>query len=67
MQHIALRTNDIIKSVENLRARGLEFIKTPSSYYINLKEQLKTSKVKINEDLDIVIFVLKKKLVPLKI
>ena len=54
MQHIALRTHDIIKSVTNLKARGLEFIKSPNSYYVNLKEQLKTSKVKIEEDIDIV-------------
>jgi len=53
VQHIALRSNDIIKSVENLKARGLEFIKSPSSYYVSLKEKLKNSKVKIAEDLEI--------------
>jgi 4-hydroxyphenylpyruvate dioxygenase len=26
VQHIALRTNDVIKSVSNLRARGVQFL-----------------------------------------
>jgi len=52
VQHIALNTNDVIKSVEALRARGLEFIKAPVAYYKNLREQLKKSKVQIKEDLD---------------
>ena len=54
MQHVALRTNDIIKSIGNLRARGMEFLKAPSSYYQRLREQLKLSKVKIIEDLDVI-------------
>ena len=57
VQHIALRTNDIIKSITNLRARGLEFLKVPSSYYETLKENLKTSKVQVTEDFDVVIAV----------
>lgn len=55
VQHIALRSNDIIKSVGNLRARGLEFMKAPNSYYDQLRENLKKSKVVINEDLSVVI------------
>jgi 4-hydroxyphenylpyruvate dioxygenase len=55
VQHIALRTNDVIKSVSNLKARGVEFLKAPASYYEHLKENLKSSKVKITEDLDTVI------------
>lgn len=51
VQHIALRTNDIIKSIELLRSRGLEFLKAPAAYYTSLKEKLKGSKVKINEDM----------------
>jgi 4-hydroxyphenylpyruvate dioxygenase len=54
VQHIALRSEDIINSVENLRKRGVEFLKAPDSYYVNLKEQLKKSKVKVTEDMDIV-------------
>ncbi|CAF0885961.1 unnamed protein product [Brachionus calyciflorus] len=52
VQHIALRSNDILRSIERLRARGLEFLKAPSAYYTHLKEKLKGSKVKIIEDLD---------------
>ncbi len=33
IQHIALSTNDIYKTVEALRARGVQFMDTPDSYY----------------------------------
>ncbi|MGI5225944.1 4-hydroxyphenylpyruvate dioxygenase [Actinoallomurus sp. CA-142502] len=33
MQHIALATNDILYSVDAMRAAGLEFLTTPDSYY----------------------------------
>lgn len=55
VQHIALRSNDIIQSIEDLRARGVEFLKAPASYYTTLKQNLKLSKVTIHEDLDLVI------------
>jgi 4-hydroxyphenylpyruvate dioxygenase len=32
-QHIALATNDIISTVDELRARGIEFLAAPDSYY----------------------------------
>jgi 4-hydroxyphenylpyruvate dioxygenase len=32
-QHIALATNDILTSVDTLRANGIEFLDTPDSYY----------------------------------
>jgi 4-hydroxyphenylpyruvate dioxygenase len=32
-QHLALATNDIIACVDGLRARGVEFLDTPDSYY----------------------------------
>jgi 4-hydroxyphenylpyruvate dioxygenase len=51
IQHIALRTEDIITSVTNLRKRGLEFLTVPSTYYEQLKDKLKSSRVKIAEDL----------------
>lgn len=53
VQHIALRTENIIESVSQLRARGVEFLKCPDSYYVNLKENLKKSQVKVVEDLDV--------------
>ena len=54
MQHIALRTEDIIKSVSNLAARGQQFLTIPKNYYTLLRENLKHSKVNIAEDMDIV-------------
>jgi 4-hydroxyphenylpyruvate dioxygenase len=32
-QHIALATDDILATVDRLRARGVEFLATPASYY----------------------------------
>lgn len=40
VQHIALRTKDIITSVTNLRARGVEFISVPPTYYATMRERL---------------------------
>jgi len=53
VQHIALNTDDIITTVTNLKARGMGFLTVPESYYTQLREQLKSSKVKIVEDLAI--------------
>ncbi|KAI8926334.1 Glyoxalase/Bleomycin resistance protein/Dihydroxybiphenyl dioxygenase [Entophlyctis helioformis] len=52
VQHIALRTEDILKSVSNLRARGVEFLSIPKAYYDNLRIRLASSKVKVTEDMD---------------
>lgn len=35
-QHVALATNDIVKTVTELRNRGVEFLQVPSSYYADL-------------------------------
>ena len=35
-QHVALATNDIVKTVTDLQNRGVEFLKVPSSYYDDL-------------------------------
>ena len=32
-QHIALATNDILRTADEMRARGVEFLNTPDSYY----------------------------------
>ncbi|KAJ3083351.1 hypothetical protein HK102_001115 [Quaeritorhiza haematococci] len=53
VQHIALRTNDIIKSVTSLRERGVEFLSVPKTYYENLKIRLQSSKTKVTENMDI--------------
>lgn len=44
VQHIALLTPDIITSVSALRARGVEFINVPSTYYDTMRQRLKTEK-----------------------
>ncbi|CAD6215832.1 GSCOCG00000648001-RA-CDS [Cotesia congregata] len=53
IQHIALNTSDIIASIENLRARGVEFLYVPDSYYDMLRHRLKSSSTKVIEDLTV--------------
>lgn len=36
----------------NLRARGMEFLSAPDTYYDTLRKNLKTAKIKVIEDLD---------------
>jgi len=52
VQHIALNTSDIISSITALRARGLEFLSIPNSYYDQLRERLKSAKITVTEDMD---------------
>jgi len=52
VQHIALRSFDILSTVAHLRARGLDFLQVPDTYYTMLREKLSKSAVKITEDLD---------------
>ncbi|KAK9488954.1 Glyoxalase/Bleomycin resistance protein/Dihydroxybiphenyl dioxygenase [Lipomyces starkeyi] len=52
VQHIALRTPDIIKCVEEMKRRGVEFIAVPREYYTDLRERLTRSDApRIKEDL----------------
>ncbi|KAK1639549.1 4-hydroxyphenylpyruvate dioxygenase [Colletotrichum phormii] len=44
VQHIALLTQDIITTVSAMRARGVEFINVPSTYYDTIRHRLKTEK-----------------------
>jgi 4-hydroxyphenylpyruvate dioxygenase len=37
VQHIAVATDDIISTVRELKARGVEFLNTPDAYYDNLR------------------------------
>ena len=48
VQHMALATDDIIKTVTTLRDRGVEFLSVPTTYY----EELQTRIGKIDEDVD---------------
>ena len=47
VQHIAVATDDIIKTIRDLRSRGVEFLRVPDTYY-----EVVTDRVgKIDEDL----------------
>jgi 4-hydroxyphenylpyruvate dioxygenase len=50
VQHIALRTDDILTAIQHLKARGVQFLNVPKSYYTNLWEKLKSSPTKVKED-----------------
>lgn len=39
-------------AIQSLRARGLEFLSIPDSYYQNLRERLRAAEVELSEDLD---------------
>ncbi len=47
IQHVAMSTNDIIKTVTKLRNNGMEFLDVPKTYYESLTERVG----EINEDL----------------
>src|SRR3954468_24100460 len=47
-QHLAVATRDIVKTVEHLQARGVEFLRTPDTYY----EEVPARVGEIQEDLD---------------
>jgi 4-hydroxyphenylpyruvate dioxygenase len=48
VQHVALATNDIVKTVKDLMSRGVEFLKVPNSYYDDLLDRVGH----IDEDLE---------------
>ncbi|PHH80413.1 hypothetical protein CDD80_1617 [Ophiocordyceps camponoti-rufipedis] len=54
VQHIALLTTDIIDAVSALRARGVDFIRVPDTYYATLRQRLKSERRgwELQEDLD---------------
>ena len=49
VQHIAVATDDIVATVKALRSRGVEFLKTPTTYYETLQARVGT----IDEPLDV--------------
>ncbi len=63
-QHLALATNDILRTVDALRAEGVEFLDTPDSYYDDPElrarighvrvpvEELKQRKILVDRDED---------------
>ena len=50
-QHLALATNDILRTADEMRARGIEFLETPDSYYDDpaLRERIGHVRVPIEE------------------
>jgi 4-hydroxyphenylpyruvate dioxygenase len=40
VQHVAVATDDVIKTVRQLRSRGVEFLDVPSSYYDELNDRV---------------------------
>jgi 4-hydroxyphenylpyruvate dioxygenase len=48
IQHIAIRTDDILSSIKAMRNNGMEFLSVPDSYYDLLKER----EIKIDENID---------------
>jgi 4-hydroxyphenylpyruvate dioxygenase len=39
VQHMALRTDDILKTVQELRVRGVQFLRVPDAYYDEVRER----------------------------
>jgi 4-hydroxyphenylpyruvate dioxygenase len=54
VQHIALRTDDIISAVTNLKERGVEFISIPTTYYEAMQKRLASSNMHLEEDFETV-------------
>lgn len=54
VQHIALRTEDIITTVRLLKARGVKFLDINDTYYEMLKKRLENSPVEVAEDLAVI-------------
>ncbi len=54
VQHIALLTRDIVSAVSALRARGVQFIDVPKTYYDTVRRRLRTERRgwQLAEDLD---------------
>jgi len=48
IQHVALATDDIVKTVTELRDRGIEFLRVPNVYYDALEDRVG----KIDEDIE---------------
>ena len=48
VQHVAIATNDIVKTVTELQNRGIEFLKIPESYYKDVLERVGA----IDEDME---------------
>ena len=52
VQHIALKTETIISTVESMKKRGVDFLSIPDTYYDNLRKNLPDMNIKVSEDID---------------
>lgn len=52
IQHIAIATQDIRRTIKNLNERGVQFLAPPKSYYEGLRIRLAKSKCKLAEPLE---------------
>jgi len=52
VQHIAMRSENIIETVSNLRARGMEFLSIPAKYYQLVRQRLASSPLQVQESID---------------
>lgn len=52
VQHIALLTDNIVRDIAAMRARGVEFIKVPDTYYEDMKVRLKKAGMTLEEDFE---------------
>lgn len=52
IQHIALRTNDIVQTVKAMIQRGIEFNQASESYYKNLQQRLANDDIELYEDIN---------------
>lgn len=50
VQHIALRTTDIVTTVINMKARGVSFITVPDTYYAQMAKRLSAAGMRLKED-----------------
>ncbi len=54
VQHIAMRTDDIVTTVQRLKARGVEFLeKIPDAYYDRLIIGMKNVGLEVKEDIEV--------------
>lgn len=47
VQHLALATNDILRTVDAMREQGLEFLPTPDSYYLDPELRARIGEVRV--------------------
>jgi 4-hydroxyphenylpyruvate dioxygenase len=50
VQHLALATNDILRTVDAMRAEGVEFLDTPDSYYSDPQLRARIGEVRVPID-----------------